>query len=68
MMAINWTCSISIAIISVLIWMLLCKVFNNGEKPIEGAELHKSCEAFIFYSVFIAYQINQMVYPNCKMM
>ena len=66
-MAINWSCSISLAIITVLIWMLMCKLFNNGEKPTESVDWFKSCEAFLFYSVFIAYQLNQMIYPNCKM-
>ena len=66
-MAINWSCSISLAIISVLIWMLLCKLFCDGSKPQEGAEWFKSSEAYIFYSVFIAFQVNQMIYPNCRM-
>ena len=65
-MAINWSCSISLAIISVLIWMLMCKLFNNGEKPAENADKFNSCEAYVLYSVFIAYQLNQMIYPDCK--
>ena len=65
-MAINWSCSISLAIISVLIWMLMCKLFCDGSKPQEDVEIYKSTEAFILYSVFIAYQVNHMIYPNCK--
>ena len=65
-MAYNWTCTISVAIITVLIWMLMCKLFCNGNKPEESADFFKTSEAFIFYSAFIAYYLNQMIYPDCR--
>ena len=70
-MNIDWKCSITLAILTVLIYLLLVSMFKSmwGETTGttgEGVEWFKSMEAFIFYTVLISYNVNQMLFASCK--
>jgi hypothetical protein len=73
-MNIDWKCSITLAILTVLIYLLLVNVFRSFAKDDaaigtsgENVEWYKSLEAFIIYATLISYNVNQMLFASCKL-
>ena len=69
-LSINWKCSTTIAIITVLVYLLLVTLMksNAGEdsgKTIEETEWFKSMEFILFLAVFLAYNLNSMLFNTC---
>jgi hypothetical protein len=69
-MAINWKCSITLAILTVLVYLLLVNLMTGMMGPgvgTENVEWYKSMEAVLFYSVLISYNLNQSLFVSCRM-
>ena len=71
-MNIDWKCSITLAILTVLIYLLLVNVLTKVWGPStgmsgEGVEWYKSMEALLFYTALIAYNVNQRLFASCRM-
>jgi hypothetical protein len=69
-MAINWKCSITLAILTVLVYLLLVNLMTSMMGPgvgTENVEWYKSMEAVLFYSVLISYNLNQSLFVSCRM-
>jgi hypothetical protein len=67
-MSIDWKCTITVGIITVLIYLLMCSVFKKSEQSSsKETEWWAGCEALVFYSVVIAYNLNQSLFGSCKM-
>jgi hypothetical protein len=79
MMNINWTCTITFALLTVIIYLILCLIIHNKEQKasdmmsmdmMDGMDMKKfltSCEFLIFVGAAVAFNLNQMFYPPCKM-
>lgn len=72
-MSIDVKCSVTTAILTVLVYLLLVnifsKVYTSGvgqpmDKP--DTEWYKSMEIFVLVSVIIAYNINNYLFTSCK--
>ena len=72
-MNIDWKCSITLAILMVLIYLLLVNILskvwgaNTGMSSETGVEWYKSMEAMLFYTAIIAYNVNQRLFVSCRM-
>lgn len=69
-MSIDWKCTITLAILTILIYLLLVNILTNVWGPDvgkEGAEWFKSMEAVLFYTVVISYNLNQQLFASCRM-
>ncbi len=73
-MNIDWKCSITLAILTVLIYILLVNIFKSLNKDDgtigtsgDAVDWYKSTEAFIMYSALISYNVNQMIFASCKL-
>ena len=74
MMNINWTCTVTFALLTVIIYLMLCLIIHNKEEQggdwMDMMDLKKflaSCEFLIFVGAAVAFNLNQMFYPPCKM-
>ena len=70
-MSIDVKCSITVAILSVLVYLLLINIFSRvWEKGVgEGmdkTEWYKSMEVMMLVAVFLAYIINLNLFTSCK--
>lgn len=73
-MSIDVKCSVTTAILTVLVYLLLVNIFSrvytsggvgqSMEKP--DTEWYKSMEVFVLVSVIIAYNINNYLFTSCK--
>jgi hypothetical protein len=66
-MAIDWRCTIAFAILTLVIYLILCQIFHKDGESKESMEMWKTCEAFILYSAAIAYNINTWIFAGCRM-
>ena len=73
-MHINWTCTITFALLTVIIYLILCQIIHTKEQQggdmMDGMDFKKfltSCEFLIFVGAGIAFNLNQWFYPPCKM-
>ncbi len=71
-MNIDWKCSITLAILTVLIYLLLVNVLSKVWGPATGTsgesvEWYKSMEAVLFYTAIISYNVNQRLFATCRM-
>jgi len=69
-LSINWKCSVTVAIISVIVYLLLVMLMHqNGNqdagKSMDETEWFKSLEVMLLVSVFIAYNINAKLFSTC---
>ena len=69
--SIDVKCSITTAILSVLIYLLLVNLLDRVWAPGVGDEMnktewYKSMEVIMLVSVFIAYWINGRLFSSCK--
>jgi hypothetical protein len=69
-LSINWKCSVTVAILTVLVYLLLATLMksNVGEdsgKSMEETEWYKSMEFMLFLAVFIAYNLNSKLFNTC---
>lgn len=69
----DWKCSVTTAIISVLVYLLIVYVLNNtqlkanvGKEVGTGGEWYSSLEYLMFLSVLIGYNLNNHVFTACK--
>ncbi len=68
-MSVDWKCTITMAILTVLIYLLLVNVLERVWGPMvgkEGAEWYKSMEAMLFYTGLVAYNVNQQLFASCR--
>ena len=72
-MNINWTCTITFALLTVIIYLILCQIIHNKEQQgdsMDGMDVKKfltSCEFLIFVGAAVAFNLNQWFYPPCRM-
>ncbi len=71
-MNIDWKCSITLAILTVLIYLLLVNLLSKVWGPTTGTsgesvEWFKSMEAVLFYTAIISYNVNQRLFASCRM-
>jgi uncharacterized membrane protein AbrB (regulator of aidB expression) len=69
-LSINWKCSTTVAILTVLVYLLLVTILksNSGEdsgKSMEETEWFKSMEFLLFVAAFIAYWVNSKLFQTC---
>ena len=69
-LSINWKCSVTVAILTVLVYLLLVTLMksNAGDdsgKPMEETEWFKSMEFLLFVAAFIAYWANSKLFNTC---
>ena len=69
-LSINWKCSVTVAILTVLVYLLLVSLLksNAGEdsgKSLEETEWYKSMEFLLFLAVFISYNLNSKLFNTC---
>ena len=72
-MSIVVKCSITTAILSVLVYLLLCNLLERylGEDANVGTEMNKtewfkSMEIIMLVSVFIAFNLNNYLFTSCS--
>ena len=72
-MSIDVKCSVTTAILSVLVYLLLVNILSNWAKVGAGigkemneTEWYKSMEIIMLVSVFLAYNINNQLFTSCK--
>lgn len=70
-MSIDWKCSITTAILSVLVYLLLVNLLSRAWPSGVGEEMnktewYKSMEIIMLVSVFIAYNVNIQLFVSCK--
>lgn len=71
-MSIDLKCSITTAILSVLVYLLLVNLLSRtmqgvGKEMNEtGTEWYKSMEVVMLVSVFVAFNINNYLFTSCK--
>jgi hypothetical protein len=72
-MSLDWKCSITTAILAVLVYILLLNVFGNvwgessvGQEMNKSADWYKSMEVIMLGSVFLAYHLNNMLFSACR--
>lgn len=71
-MSIEVKCSITVAIISVLVYLLLINILNRSDSvkkfgaSMDDTEWYKSMEVMMLVSVFLAYNINTYLFTSCK--
>ena len=71
-MSIEVKCSITVAIISVLVYLLLINILNRSDsankfgESMDQTEWYKSMEVIMLVSVFLAYNINTYLFTSCK--
>ena len=73
-MNINWTCTITFALLTVIIYLILCQIIHDKEQVggnwmdmMDVKKFLTSCEFLIFIGAAVAFNLNQMFYPPCKM-
>ena len=69
-MNIHWKCSVTIAILTVLIYLLLVNVLERVWGPDVGKDMNntewfKSMEVLLFVGAIIAYNINVQLFSSC---
>jgi hypothetical protein len=69
-LSINWKCSTTVAILTVLVYLLLVTMMknnfgNDSGKEIDETEWFKSMEFLLFVAVFVAYNLNSMLFTTC---
>jgi hypothetical protein len=69
-LSINWKCSTTVAILTVLVYLLLVTILksNHAEdsgKTMEETEWFKSMEFLLFVAAFIAYWVNSKLFQTC---
>jgi hypothetical protein len=73
-LSINWKCSTTVAILTVLVYLLLVTAMksNFGEddgrnvgKEMDESEWYKSMEFILLIAAFIAYNLNSMLFITC---
>jgi len=69
-LSINWKCSTTVAILTVLVYLLLITALKNnvGEdvgKAMEETEWFKSMEFLLFVSAFLANWLNSKLFTTC---
>ena len=67
----DWKCSITTAILTVLIYLLLVNVLSRAWGPSTGKEMNetewfKSMEIILFVSAIIAYFLNNYLFSSCR--
>jgi len=70
-MSIDVKCSVTTAILSVLVYLLLVNLMSRTWETGVGDEMNKtewfkSMEVIMLVSVFIAYNINNHLFTSCK--
>ncbi len=71
-MNINWTCTITFALLTVIVYLILCQIIHNKEQQGEMGDIDMkkfltSCEFLIFVGAGVAFNLNQWFYPPCRM-
>ena len=71
-MSIDFKCAITVAILSVLVYLLMLALFQKSSvtegvgKSINETEWYKSNEIIILVSVFIGYSVNSYLFASCS--
>ena len=71
-MSIDVKCSVTTAILSVLVYLLLVNLLSRAwpesgvGKEMNQTEWYKSMEIVMLVSVFLAYNINNHIFTSCK--
>lgn len=69
-MSIDVKCSVTTAILSVLVYLLLVSLFSrSGEEVGKGmneTEWYKSMEVLMLVAVFLASNLNNYLFTSCK--
>lgn len=69
-MSIDVKCSVTTAILSVLVYLLLVnllsRVWPSVGEEMNKTEWFKSMEVIMLVSVFLAYNINSQLFSSCK--
>lgn len=70
-MSIDVKCSVTTAILSVLVYLLLINLFSRTSQEGVGLEMnktdwYKSMEVIMLVSVLIGYNINSYLFTSCK--
>ncbi len=71
-MHINWTCTITFALLTVIVYLILCQIIHNKEQQGDMGDMDMkkfltSCEFLIFVGAGVAFNLNQWFYPPCRM-
>ena len=64
----DWKCSVTSAILTVLVYLLMVKMFAHDQKltsASDGGDLFKSDAFFILVSAWIGYLINANLFQGC---
>jgi hypothetical protein len=69
-MSIDWKCSVTISILTVLVYLLLVTLLKGqtGEatvKEVHETEWFKSMEFMLFLAAFIAFNLNKQLFNSC---
>lgn len=67
-MAINWTCTVTFALLTLIVYLILCEIIHNKEQDgVKRTEWWAACETLILVGAAVAYNLNQWFYPPCRM-
>lgn len=69
--SVDWKCTITTSILTVLIYLLMVNILGRFWGPDTGKELsqtewYKSLEIILFVSAIVAYRINGALFSSCK--
>ena len=69
-MHLDWKCSVTIAILTVLVYLLLVNILertwgSDVGKDINNTDWFKSLEVLLFVSALVAYNVNSYLFHSC---
>lgn len=65
-LSVDWKCSLTNAILTVLVYLLLVKLVPNGGNSMSmSGTWYESLEVLLLVGSFVAFNVNSMVFSAC---
>ena len=65
-LSVDWKCSLTNAILTVLVYLLLLKLMPTAGSPMAvSTNWYESLEVLLLVGAFVAFNVNSMVFSTC---
>lgn len=66
-LSLDWKCSLTNAILTVVAYLLLLKLFSGAGRPLhESAHWYESLEVLLLVASVVAFNVNSMLLSSCS--
>jgi hypothetical protein len=66
-LSVDWKCSLTNAILTVLVYLLLLKLMPTAGSPMAvSGNWYESLEVLLLVGAFVAFNVNSMVFTSCS--